>query len=269
MEKEKVMRRLMEHKAAVEALGYKVVYIALCGSQNYGLDTPESDVDTKAIVLPSFEHFVKNSPPVSFTHIMENDEHCDVKQVSEMFNCFKKQNINYLEILFTEYKWGNPEYEELLKPLFDAKEKVAHLDLSRAVNCMAGMAMEKRKALEHPYPTIKWKIEKWGYDGKQLHHILRMALFLWNYLCGLPFEKCLKNVRPLQYSMMKAKQNKFSLEDARRLADEYMDWIHKLKEEYREVVVNTPVDTATLELMDSVLVEVMKLGFKQELELEK
>lgn len=267
MEREKIMKRLAEHKLAVEKLGYKVIYIALCGSQNYGLDTPQSDIDTKAIVIPSFEHFVKNTSPVSFTHIMENEEHCDVKQVSEMFDCFKKQNINYLEILFTEYQWTDIEYKGLLKPLFDAKEQVAHLDRSRAVNCMAGMAMEKYKALEHPYPTIKWKIDKWGYDGKQLHHIIRMMVFLDRYITGYDFEKCLVDIgAAMRASMMKAKANEYSLEEARHIAQMFMGTIKDLRQEALDTgYTERPRDEGTLKLLDNVLVEVMKLGFKQEL----
>ena len=39
----------------------------------------------------------------------------------------------------------------------------------------------KLKALKHPYPTIVDKINKYGYDPKQLHHILRMNDFIKKY----------------------------------------------------------------------------------------
>ena len=34
----------------------------------------------------------------------------------------------------------------------------------KLLNGISGMAQEKHKALEHPYPSIKEKIEKYGYD---------------------------------------------------------------------------------------------------------
>ena len=46
-----------EAKALVE--DYNIIAIMCYGSQNYGLDTSNSDFDTKAIVLPSFEDLVR------------------------------------------------------------------------------------------------------------------------------------------------------------------------------------------------------------------
>ena len=93
---------------------YDVVYLALQGSQNYGLDVYDkdykSDVDTKAIILPSFEDIVYNRQPVSKTIVLDNNEHIDVKDIRVMFENFKKQNVNFLEILFTEFYILNEEY---------------------------------------------------------------------------------------------------------------------------------------------------------------
>lgn len=80
-DKEKVMKRLSEHLEAVKGKHPEWVGIFLQGSQNYNLDYEGSDVDSKLIVLPSFEDFVLNKSPYSYTHIMENDEHVDVKDM--------------------------------------------------------------------------------------------------------------------------------------------------------------------------------------------
>ena len=57
-----VKERLMEH--LTEARQYfaedQIVAIFLQGSQNYGLDLPDSDVDTKLIVVPSFKDICLN-----------------------------------------------------------------------------------------------------------------------------------------------------------------------------------------------------------------
>ena len=52
-----IMTRLKEHYAAAAAIIPKdrIVGIFLQGSQNYGMATDKSDVDTKCIILPSFE----------------------------------------------------------------------------------------------------------------------------------------------------------------------------------------------------------------------
>ena len=74
--------------------------IIIQGSQNYNLDiyTDEykSDIDTKAIVIPSLEDVVMNKKPISTTHILSNNEHLDIKDIRLYFDAFKKQNINFV-----------------------------------------------------------------------------------------------------------------------------------------------------------------------------
>lgn len=150
-----------------------------------------SDIDTKVVILPSFEDIVLNKEPKSTTIVLENNEHIDVKDIRVMFETYKKQNVNFIETIFTEFKIVNPKYKELVQPLFDNNEEIAHINYNQALRCMAGMSMEKLKALQHPYPTIIDKIEKFGYDPKQLHHILRMNDFIIKYSQGKPYKECL------------------------------------------------------------------------------
>lgn len=144
--------------------------LVLQGSQNYGLDlyTDEykSDIDTKVIVIPSLEEIVMNKKPISTTHICPNNEHIDIKDIRLYFENFKKQNINFLEILFSKFYIVNEKYHDLWDELIADRELVAHYNTNQALRCMAGMSMEKKKALCHPYPTLIEKIEKYGYDGK-------------------------------------------------------------------------------------------------------
>ena len=161
--KEEVQKRVQEHYDWAVGAGYEVVGVFLQGSWNYNekLCDDESDVDTKCLVLPTFEDFCLGKKLVSTTHVMENEEHCDVKDLRLYMNCFKKQNVNFVEILFTEFYVLNPKYEKLFKPMFENREEVARYDEKAALNCMVGMAYEKEKALEHPYPATKDKIEKY------------------------------------------------------------------------------------------------------------
>lgn len=152
-DREKIMKRLSEHLEAVRGKHPEWVGIFLQGSQNYNLDYEGSDIDSKLIVLPSFEDFVLNKRPYSYTHIMENDEHVDVKDIRLMLDCFKKQNVNFVEILFTPYRILNPKYEALFQPILDIAERVGRYNNYAALNCMVGMALEKQKALCHPYPA--------------------------------------------------------------------------------------------------------------------
>jgi len=65
MERTKIMNRLQEHYNEAENMGYEIVGLFLQGSQNYKLDYENSDIDSKAIILPKFNDFVLNNKAVS------------------------------------------------------------------------------------------------------------------------------------------------------------------------------------------------------------
>lgn len=207
--------------------------LVLQGSQNYGLDlyTEEykSDIDTKVLVIPSLEDVVMNKKPVSTTHILPNNEHLDIKDIRLYFDNFKKQNINFIEILFSPYYIVNPQYKDLWEELIAGKENIAHFNTNQALRCMAGMSMEKKKALCHPYPSLVDKIEKYGYDGKQLHHIIRMNDFIYAYTHNNSYEECLKYL-PHRDLMMKAKLNQYSLQEALTLAEHFDNSTKEIKD---------------------------------------
>ena len=155
---QRIYDRLEHDYSYVTGLGYNVLGVFLQGSQNYELDYEGSDIDTKAIIIPSFEDFVLNRKPVSTTLILPSNEHIDLKDIRLMHECFRKQNINFLEILFTKYFVFNPEYQSLYSPMIQNREVIARYNNYAAVNCIAGMVYEKRKALTHPYPTLMNKV---------------------------------------------------------------------------------------------------------------
>ena len=97
--KKDIMMRLKEHYKAAAALipEDRIVGIFLLGSQNYGMATEKSDVDTKCLIVPSLEDIIFNKQPLSTTHILPNDEYIDIKDIRLIFNNFRKQNINYID----------------------------------------------------------------------------------------------------------------------------------------------------------------------------
>ena len=259
----KIFSRLEHDYKYVTDLGYNVLGVFLQGSQNYHLDYEGSDIDTKAIIIPSFEDFVLNRKPVSTTLVLPSNEHIDLKDIRLMHECFRKQNINFLEILFTEYVLFNPEYKDLYYPMIYNREIIAHYNNYAAVNCIAGMVYEKRKALTHPYPTLLEKIEKYGYDNKQLHHILRCAEFLERYIDGEPYEQCLIPTKPEELTAVKSSYI-YNLEEAVAMADEYVERVKAVKQNYMDthpVEINARVDI----VMNNVLYNVLKHAFGKEI----
>lgn len=258
-----IQERIESDYEYVKSLGHRVLGVFLQGSQNYDLAYEGSDIDTKCIVLPTFEDFCLNKKPVSTTLILPSNEHIDLKDIRLMFDCFRKQNINFVEILFTQYKKLNPLFEDIYQEMFTHAEEIARYNNYAFINCTAGTSMEKYKALEHPYPSLIDKIEKFGYDPKQLYHILRLNEFLVRYISGESYEKCL--VPQNTEYLINVKKGCYSLEEARKLAKETLDSTIRLKNEYMErnpLQINQNVER----LINKVLVGILKRSFVLELE---
>lgn len=262
-EKERIFNRLNSDYVKLISEGYEVVGVFLQGSQNYNLQYEDSDIDTKAIILPKFNDFVLNNKPVSTTLILESNEHIDLKDIRLMFECFKKQNINFIEILFTEYYILNPKYAELFKPIIDNNEAIARYNTFSALNCISGMSMEKYKALEHPYPNTIAKIEKFGFDPKQLHHIVRLYHFATSYISGIPYHQCLVSLYR-DYLIEVKKGNTHNLQQARIDAKDLSTKTYEMVKKYmadNTLIINGEIET----LFREVLVNIMRYSFKEEL----
>lgn len=273
------MTELQSHKLEAEQLEngkYRPIYIALQGSQNYNLETENSDIDSKVITLPSLSQIIKNGKPTSFTHVRDNNEHIDMKDVRLMFDCFKKQNINFIEILFTDYYFiMDDKYKSLLEELRNHAEDIAVLNPYRAIKCMKGMAFEKYHALCHPYPAKIDIINKYGYDGKQLHHLLRLEHFLdmYNYMITSPdAEVKYKNILRsgfISYSkrddLKLIKENKFySLDEAKEVAEKTLQSVITLADNACASLKDEN-NKETEKLLDDILYKIVKQSLSDEL----
>lgn len=164
--------RVLGHYAESQLLG-----VFLYGSQNYGINTTKSDVDTKAIIVPNMKDLVLDKP-VSRELQFSNGEHCEMKDIREIVKMFSKQNINFVEILFTEYSWVNPKYNHIWKKYFvNNAEKIAHMNPRYTINSICGQAINTLR--RNPG------------DGKAYANGVRLYSFLKNYLKGVPYKTCI------------------------------------------------------------------------------
>lgn len=261
-----VMDRVKEHYN--EALTYfpedRIVGIFLQGSQNYGLATPQSDVDTKLIVTPTFKDIAMNRKPVSTTHIRTNEEHIDFKDIRLYIQTFRKQNLNFLEILYTDFAIVNPIYEKQWNRLVESREAITHFNPYRSVQSMKGIALEKYHAMEHEYPSKIEVLKKYGYDPKQLHHLVRVEDYLGRYINGESYESCL-DPGPMKQELIEIKMGKYSLADARSIADKAKAHVEEMAE-YAYSIYPNEEDPEVNELLDDVQYEIMRIAVKGELE---
>lgn len=255
---------LLLRKQEVEKVyNRKVIFIACQGSQNYNLDDEESDFDTKCITLPTLDDIVNNEPLLSVTYLRENGEHIDVKDIRLMFNMFRKQNLAYMELLFSKYQWVDPDYRFFFNLLYYHKDEIARLDQKRFVRCIYGMALEKQHALCHDYPSKKDLLEKYGYDGKQLHHIIRLYMFLEKYINNTLVTDCYRLDSQEEIDLLiKIKRNKaYSLDEALALSEVYIENIKNTVDEYclrEDISVNQNAINLLNDIQKQIIVQALK-----------
>lgn len=205
-------KALQEHKEAVLSAGFtesNILGIFAYGSQNYGVATENSDWDTKAIIVPSYEELVLR-PPVSREIKLANGEHCEIKDIREIVNMFKKQNINFIEILYTQYKWLNPTYAAQWQKYFEVnREKIAHYNIDKTVQSICGQAIHTL----NQNPT----------NGKKVANGLRLLRFLENYLVGIKYENCIVLPKHEREEILEIKKSeKVDISFAENLSEKFL-----------------------------------------------
>lgn len=158
-----------------EMFGDRCIALCLHGSQNYELDLPDSDIDAKLILGPSWEEVINCHKPISETikGPYGDINLCDIRLFIGVN--LEKQNFNFLETLFTPYSFVNPYYEDLWAELLEHREEIAHYDPVQAVRTMMGQVENQ------------WR--RWNrFDNKKtLYHMARIHSAIKRYQEGLCF----------------------------------------------------------------------------------
>ncbi len=176
-----IQKRVLEHLNYIKQFypESQILGVFAYGSMNYGTYIKGiSDVDTKATLIPSFGDLILREPVSKEIHLA-NDEHCEVKDIRELVKMFKKQNINFLEILYTDYCWVNPFYKEVWEDTFiKNRDKIVYYDVNKAIQSICGQAIH----------TIKQD----PLNGKKISNGFRLYYFLADYTSGKPYKECIK-----------------------------------------------------------------------------
>ena len=214
----------LHYNRAVEHYGRdNVLGVFLYGSQNYGCDLPSSDVDTKCILVPDLYHLAIKPYEVKHLHIPREDgEHevCECMPIQHMISNWKKQNPNFLEILYTEHFVLNSEYFSSWQELVEMREAIAHYDVNKGLKSIAGQALHTLH--ENPY------------NGKKQGNAIRLQYLLEAHIQGALYSDCLAPPPEIRKQVLNLKSGAETLDPAKvALLLEYFDRITRAKTEYR------------------------------------
>ena len=260
-----IMDRVMEHyNDSLEHFPRdRIVGLFYQGSGNYGLDMENSDVDTKLLVVPSFNDIAMNKQPVSTTHVRPNNEHIDFKDVRLYMQNFRKANVNFMEILFSPYTIVNPYYYSEWNRLVEAREDIARYNLPAAINAMRGTMHTKYKLVGSTSGNHAEAFERFGYCPKEFYIMNRTEEFITRYINGEPYADCLVSKQP---ELLKSIKNGcYTAGDAMWMAKVCLDRTNEMCDKFFETcdkTVNKEVDA----LLDDVQCNIMKIAMKKELE---
>lgn len=186
--KEAIDRHL---KRVQETFPNEIIGVFLVGSQNYHLNTPESDVDTRALVLPTFQEIALNKEPVSKELRFEDGGHCIVRDVRLVFRELLKQNPNCLEILCTSYYLLNEKYAGDFYPVLQHGNQIARYCPRLFVKSVYGMICSNVQKLRSTLSAVHKEAVYTPTLTKPLVTIIRMVDMLEAYMKGCPFSGCL------------------------------------------------------------------------------
>lgn len=265
-----IMKRLDEHiESAQEFIGDRYIFGAFVfGSQNYGLDDEQSDLDSKLLVLPSFKDISSLAAPLSMTHERANGEHIDIRDVRLFIDNFKNQSHNSLEALFTPYCYVDPSYKEVWDALIKHREKIARLNPFKAVLAMEGMAHRNYGLLFKPMQHDRDKFDALGYNPKQLHHILKSEYFIDHYIRGDRYEDCIKPTAANKELIVMTKKGHFTKEQATEIAARSMARSTQMATNFGKKSFPAP-DPDVINLIDAAKEEIIRKGLLERLLLEE
>ena len=216
-----INNKVKEHYVAATQLipDNYIISVTCQGSQNYGLDYEASDIDTRCIFVPSIENLILNNIS-SKTHILPNNEHIDFHSVKHIVDIFLKQNINFLEILFSKYYISNSVYWNILR---SHAEEIATYDRNKFIKTCWGAASNKYHKLYVGTQFEQDIVNKLGYSPKNFCHLLRIEEVMRRYIAGESFADCLQTKQ--REFLMALKLGMFKVDSVEKLANDSFNHI--------------------------------------------
>lgn len=214
------MTQLQLYKSDLESKGHHVYAIMLKGSQNYNLHDSESDIDANAILIPSLSE-IRHNKSYKYTY---NTGEVTCHNIYSFADIVAKGNPQWSEAVNSKHVIGSSL--EMFKKY------------SINPSALKGMFMEKVHALDKRYPSRAKYIDEYGWDGKQLHHLIRLYDLLLNDKIIYEYHG-----KEREY-MLDIKRHRFPLtkEEAFSLRDEYVAKLNKIYEEKKTTYIPIPID---------------------------
>ena len=241
-----VLQKVFEHAEAVDQWCAKNggirIMTALFGSQNYGLATIKSDVDTKSIVIPELSDWSWGDIDKYNTTInMPDGSHAEVKNVPDMFKQYIKGNINFLETLYTEYVDIAPGWEWVYHDLMGVRDNISRHNLYNAGQTWLGyMSQSLERAFTSTSESLGYR-EECGYNPKALMNTFRIKESIIRFFeFNRPFDEAI-DMTDMRGVLLDIKENPMPRDVAMIYGRDLRKWLDKEYEYIRNKYENKSV----------------------------
>lgn len=230
----------------------ELLFVALKGSQNYDLDTIESDFDFVGVILKDLHQsiFPKYNPTKRY---LETPYGCiTLITYTEFCQMLCKQNPSFLEILFTKYREIHPLYENQLQPLFEHAETLSSWNFYKQRTSMLGQITERIK--EYHNETAQHKTKK---AAKHL----AMGYYLYEFLTRRTDNYTMHECYSITNFPKKTQEFLIKLKNNQIPAQEQFLYAQKLQEmsaDYHEITKNKYYNHTCPTDIQNILVSVYK-----------
>lgn len=243
--------------------GRDLMGVFLRGSQNYGTQGPDSDIDCIAVVIPTLEDVAIDREKISKT-VESPYGLITVQDVRIVFKNLIKQKPNMLEILFTPYAVTNSDYVKFYHEMRKQAEPLCRADISMLMAACLGILQQYCKGIDKDNGSEIF--QAYGYNSKMLANAYRMTLFIKEYCKNESYENAM---RPAGNQSNRFYQLKYGIackdyEQAKELCDNWMTVSKACVEQFEQRYVTSEgvhKDLATLNNFYQICVDLLRYAW--------
>lgn len=221
------------------------------GSWNYNCADEHSDVDTKAIFIPSLQDVVQNKCE-AYTHLLPNEEHVDCCDIRNYMKSLIKGNPQFLETLFSNWGFLNTEYYgEEIHVLMHMREDIARCNPNNTMRALLGMA-------DRNYKLCMSRGEE-DHLGKWVYQLVRIEECMDKYHQCKYFEECLHTDK--RDFLLSLKNNEYSKEVLTANAEAFIARCNNHYDTF--IFMNNKEDKWTQYKVEQIVTQVMRKSIEK------
>lgn len=216
------------------------------GSWNYNCVDEHSDVDTKAIFIPSIYDVIEDKCE-SYTHLLPNEEHVDCCDIRNYMKSLIKGNPQFLETLFS--KWGDLNtgyYGEEIHDLMHMREDIARCNPNNTMRALLGMA-------DRNYKLCMSRSEE-DHLGKWVYQLVRIEECMNKYYQGKDFDECIHTDK--RDFLLSLKNNEYNKEVLTANAEAFIILCHNHYDSF--ISMNNKEDKWTQYKVEEIVIQVAR-----------